>query len=133
MTKDLSLIQNTHQSESYDLIGNVQFSKSENCFQKQIKQDLRTLKSKGQVIVEADKTTNLYTVPVEKYNEILHQNITKGYKTSTNGRKADIDKKTNTIARKLKIENKMVQHTSTSAFVTLKDHRTTLPLTRRVD
>ena len=43
---------------------------------------------------------------------------------SSNDRKAsDIDKRTNTIAQKLKIEDKMEQHTTTPAFITLKDHK----------
>lgn len=112
------------ESDMYDLIGNIKFRTSDNKFQKQMKEDLSTLKSGGNIVVEADKTTNLYKVSPEIYKNLLQQNITKDYETAVTGKKEDIDRRTNILAQKLKIEDRMEQHTSTPAFLTLKDHKT---------
>ena len=63
-------------------------------------------------------TVDKYTVTVDKYKDLLHQNITKGYKVSTDGKKDDNDKRTNTLAQKpFKIENKMEQHTKKEKLI----------------
>ena len=117
------------ESEFYDLIGNIKFTTSSTQFQKQIKKDIKAMKTGGSVVVEADKTTNLYKVSAESYSTLLHQNITKDYKCATDDRKADINRRTNVLllAQKLKIGDKMEQHTSTPAFITLKDHKENFP------
>ena len=60
-----------------------------------------------------------------KTNETGPENK-KGYKVSTDRNKDDINKRTDTLAQKLTIENKMEQHTTTTAFVTLKGHKDNL-------
>ena len=98
------------ESDIYDIIGNIKFRSTDNDFQKQMKTDIRTLKSDGNNVVEADKTTNLYKVPLDKYKDPMHQNVTKDYKTAVKGRKEDIDRRTNVLAQKLKIDDRMEQH-----------------------
>lgn len=107
----------------YELIGNVKFRRNENSLQKQIKSDLSNLKSEGKLVVEADKTTNLYQISSEEYQKLLQQNITKDYKRANNNRMDDINKRTNVLAQKLKIGDRMEKYTTTPAFLTLKDHK----------
>ena len=85
-----------------------------------MKNDLKKLKSGGNVVVEVDKTSNLYQLDTDKYNQLLHENITKDYKIAPNGTKEDIDGRTSTLTRKLKIDDRMECYTETPCFITLK-------------
>ena len=62
------------------LISNVEFSTINSDFQKQIKKDIKAMKSKKKVIIESDKTRNLYALEAEDYNRLLTENVTKEYK-----------------------------------------------------
>ena len=105
------------------MISNIKFQNAKSKFQDQMKNDLKKLKSGGNVVVEVDKTSNLYQLDTDKYNQLLHENITKDYKIAPNGTKEDIDRRTSTLARKLKIDDKMECYTETQCFITLKDHK----------
>ena len=75
------------ESDMYSLIGNIKFKNSKNEFQDQMNKDIKELKSGGKVIVEADKTSNLYHVSPEHYRKLLHENVTKNYKAALQGLK----------------------------------------------
>ena len=111
------------ETELYDLIRNIKFNPFKSQFQQQMDKDLKELKTGNNVVVEADKTTNLYKVSVTKYRELLQNNVTKDYKIAAEGKQAEIDRRTNILAQHLKIEDRMEQHTATPAFITLKDHK----------
>ena len=54
--------------------------KSKNCpAQRKMKEDICKLKSSKSVYVFADKTTNIYEVPLDEYKKLLKENITKKY------------------------------------------------------
>ena len=100
------------ESDMYNLIGSIKFKNGSNDFLNQMKSDIQTLKSGGNIVVEADKTSNLYNMSTENYKQMLQQNVTKDYKIASPGTKNDIDKRTNTIARSLGIEDKMEVYTN---------------------
>ena len=51
-----------------------------NSFQKQLNKDIRRIKKSTSLFVFADKTSNSYEMPLEGYNKLLKENITKTYK-----------------------------------------------------
>ena len=87
-----------------------------------MKKYLKNLKTGNNVVdvVEADKTTNLYKVSMTKYRELLNNNVTKDYKIAAEGKQAEINRRTNTSAQKLKIEDRLEEHAATPAFLTLE-------------
>ena len=111
------------EADMYEMISNVKFQNANSKFQSEMQNDLKKLKSGGKVVVEADKTSNLYQLDPEKYNRLLNDNITKDYKVAPNGTKEDINRRTNILARKLKIDDKMECYTEIPCFITLKDHK----------
>ena len=111
------------ESDIYNMISSVKFRHAQNEFQNQMKQDIKMLKSGGNIIVEADKTSNLYLVPPQKYEQLLHQNITKDYKIANPEIKNNINRKANILAKKLKIDDYMERYTENSSFISLKDHK----------
>ena len=75
------------------------------------------------MLVFADKSTNLYELSRENYRKLLHDNITQTYKKAPNNAKRDIDRKTKSFAKTLKIEDRMECYSNQHAYITLKDDK----------
>ena len=85
--------------------------------------DIKCLQSGGKVVVEADKTSNLYQVTPERYKQLIHQNVIKNYKLAPPGNKDNVDQRTRVIANKLNVDERMERYTETESFISLKDHK----------
>ena len=68
------------ENDMYDIIKNITFSRHSNDFQRQLKADIREIRSSANVFVPADKSTNLYEMSTESYNRLHQNSITKSYK-----------------------------------------------------
>ena len=62
------------------LIRDVEFRRFSNDFQERIKEDVRTIRDTQELIIEADKTSNKYKLPVPEYKRLLDKGIHKEYK-----------------------------------------------------
>ena len=71
------------EKDLYNIITCIKYRKSEDCFQTKMKEDISKIKASPNVLVFANKTTNIYQVSPSKYNKLLNDNITKTYKKST--------------------------------------------------
>ena len=111
------------EDDMYNMIRRIEFKPVINKFQKQLKEDSQKINSSNKLIVSADKTTNLYKVDKEKYEELLVNNITKCHKKTNNDAIKEINKEAKKIAEKLKIDDKMKCYNNKEAFITLKDHK----------
>ena len=60
-----------------EMIGKVEMKKTNNPLQNQMREDIKKLKSIPEVIVEADKTANLYLVKPEAYIKHLTHTMAK--------------------------------------------------------
>ena len=58
-----------------------------------------------------------------QYNKLLHENITKSYKKTSNNSKHAIDIEAKAIASSLSLDDRVQQLAAKEAFVTLKDHK----------
>ena len=67
------------QTGMLDLISNVKFNKRSNEHLERMKRDVAKISKEQRVFVSADKTSNLYLVPVDKYRELLHKSVHKEY------------------------------------------------------
>ena len=68
------------ETDLYNLVSNVQYSSHRNEFQRKLAQDVKEINSSSNLLVPADKTTNLYSMSREAYQKLLSNNITKSYK-----------------------------------------------------
>ncbi len=66
------------------LIASIEYRPHSNDFQKKLKEDCSKIKQSQDIIVSADKTSNLYCMPVETYKSHLKNNITIDYKKFKN-------------------------------------------------
>ena len=94
-----------------------------NKFQQVINRDIKAINASNQLLVPADKTTNLYKVEKEDYERLLRNNITQKYKKVKCSVMSAINSEAKAIATKLNLEDQIEQMANKAAFVTLKDHK----------
>ena len=70
--KDLNAFEN----DMYDMIRNVEFTNVRNEFLDHLNRDIESIRSSKNVLVFADKSTNLYELSLENYQKLIHDNIT---------------------------------------------------------
>ena len=114
---------NAFENDLYDLVRNIQFTTRRNEFQKQLARDVREMARSEDVLVHADKTTNLYSMTSDSYRKILNENITKSYKTTSKTVRQGIDREAKKIASGLEIADRVEIYAEKEAFITLKDHK----------
>ena len=114
---------NEFENDLYDLISDLEFKTDKSDFQEQMAKDIKEIRNSGQVILPADKTTNLYKVSAEDYNKLLQDSITSDYRKAQDDTKSSIDKESATIASSLKLADRMQSYTTDTCFVSVKDHK----------
>ena len=114
---------NAFENDLYDLLRNIQFTTRRNGFQKQLAKDVKEIARSKDVLVSADKTTNLYSTTTEAYRKLLNENITRSYKTASKTVKQGIDREASKIASGLDIAERVEIYAEKDAFITLKDHK----------
>ena len=107
----------------YDMVRNVEFTNIRNEFQNHLNRDIESIGSSKNVLVFADKSTNLYELSRDIYQKLLHDIIIQTYKKAPKNAKWDIDRKTKSFTKTLKIEDKMECYSNQHAYTTLKDHK----------
>ena len=106
-----------------EIARNLQFRDVNDQFQKQLKDDLKTITNEKKVIVAADKTRNFYKMEKENYKELLNNNITKDYKKTYDNTVNDISKNDKKAAVKLEVADRMYCTSKRDCFITVKDHK----------
>ena len=114
---------NGFEEDIFNLIGNVEFKNVRNNFQKNLSRDVAVIKKSQKIIVQADKTDNMYKMDKSDYQKLLHDNITKDYKKSAPLIKHEIDKQAKNISDTLHLSDRMEVYTDTDCFITVKDHK----------
>ena len=110
-----------------DLIRKVEFRHSNNSLQRQMKRDIDIIKESPDVIVQADKTSNLYLFNKDDYKKKLLENITEEYKKADEYTLERINIEAATVAKKLELDERIEKIKKKSAYVTVKDHKEDFP------
>ena len=105
------------------IIQKVKFKNIKCQFQEDLNDDIKSIKSDSRLLVKADKSTNFYKLETTKYNQLLHDNITKTYKKGEINQLNNIDNIAKTITEKLSIDDRVEMTATKEAFITLKDHK----------
>ena len=103
------------------MIRNVEFTNIRNEFLDHLNRDIESIRSSKNVLVFADKSTNLYELSRDRYQKLLHDNITQSYKKALKNAKRDIDRKRKSFVKTLKIDDRM--ECNQASYITLKDHK----------
>ena len=105
------------------MIRNIEFTSINSKFLDHLNKDIQGIQSSKNVSVFADKSTNLYELSCENYQKLLHDNITQTYNKAPTNAKRDVDRKTKSFAKTLKIKDKMECYSDQHMYITLKDHK----------
>ena len=114
---------NAFENELYDLIQKVEFTNVLNTFQQKLKNDVHSIKSSNNMLVFADKSSNLYELSRDHYEKLLHDSITQTYQKTRYQTKKKIDRKAKKLPKSLNVDERMECYSNQSAFITLKDHK----------
>ena len=117
--KELSDFEN----DLFDLVKKIKFRKIQCDFQNKLNDDIQQVKSSDTTLTPADKTSNMYKLSKDKYNQILNNAITKTYKKSSQERIDKINEGGKKLAEKANISSRMSINGKNECFVTLKDHK----------
>ena len=72
---------NAFERDLFDLVTNVKYKQhTNNAFQSNLSSKVREINKSDKVFLLADKTTNIYKVSKDDYNNLLTKKITKDYK-----------------------------------------------------
>ena len=84
---------------------------------------MKSIKEKGKVMVKADKTTNYYAMSPQDYAGLIHKNITKTYKKSSQSEINDINDEARHLAGSFNINDRVEKLAEKDVFITPKDHK----------
>ena len=115
------------EEELLNLINEVEMRPMMNPLQQKIKEDLQKIKDTEDIIVKADKTSNLYLIKPEDYKKLLQNNITAEYKKTDDKVVDRINVEAAKIARNMKLDGRIEAMAKKRAYVTIKDHKTDFP------
>ena len=112
------------EKDLWDLVKNVKYRTNTSKFQRELKETVQKIKNNQNLIIPADKTDNFYEVPVEKYDELVRNNVVKTYKKAPRELVEQTNQEAAKIAEKLKLADRIEVMKEANAFITLKDHKT---------
>ena len=87
------------------MIWSINFKPVRNDFQKKLTKDINNIKSSENLLIFADKTTNLYEMTPEQYKTIRTNNVAKTYWKAERSTQITIDREEKTISKTLQLEN----------------------------
>ena len=82
----------------------------------------QNLKS-DKTLTPADKTSNMYRLTKEQYNQLKHSAVTSTYKKANINIKEKVDKSGKKYAKNAGILDRMQVNGTNNCFITLKDHK----------
>ena len=68
------------EKDLFELVKTVKFGNRNDKFQNEIKDDINKIKSSLNVLIAADRTTNMYELTPKEYKKLLRNNVTKTYR-----------------------------------------------------
>ena len=88
-----------------------------------MRRDIQNMRESGKTLTPADKTSNMYRLSKEEYNQLKKNAVTSKYKKASGKIKEKIEKGGVKFAKKAGILDRMDQSGDNNCFITLKDHK----------
>ena len=105
------------------LTQNLEFRSRSNEFLTSLKEDLKRIDEQDDIIVNADKTSNKYTMKPKEHNELLEKNKKSEYKKETKQNFDAVNTAHQNVVSNLELEERVFKTTQRAAFISIKDHR----------
>ena len=111
------------ETDLFNIATKLKYRKFNDPFQSKMHQDIKKIENSGKMYVFADKTSNIYTMSVEKHDELLDDNVTKSYEIAPKDLEKSINLEGKDIAKSYGIDERVECIANAPAFITLKDHK----------
>ena len=111
------------------MINNIQFRPVRNNFLAKLKNDIKEINNTNELLVNADKSTNIDKFSKDQYKKYLCDNGTNTCEKSNRNKVNNINYEAKTLCEKLNIDDRLQQMQETEAFITVKDHKEGFPYT----
>ena len=119
VVKELTQFEN----ELMQIAKEVKFRKLRNSFQTRLKEDTKNIKNSEKTLIAADKTSNMYRLTKDEYNNLKSNAITSTYKKTSGKIKEEIEKCGKKFASDKGVIDRMERNGDSECFITLKDHK----------
>ena len=106
-----------------ELIRNIKFRKIRNTSQEKLKEDIKLIKKSNKTMTFADKTSNMYRLTKEDYDQLIMNSITSTYKKANNSIKKQINMTGKNLMRDKEVIKRMETNEEGNRFITIKDHK----------
>ena len=120
----------------FQMVKDIKFRKTRNEFQKKLKDDAHKIRNSKKTLTPADKTSNMYRLTKNEYNDLRTSAVTSKYKKASKNIKEKVDKAGLKYAKNAGVEDRMEVSGTNNCFITLKDHKNNFennPTTRLIN
>ena len=105
------------------MVESVEFKRTTDSFQRRLEDDIAHIRESSDIFVAADKTRTMYAVNKDRYEKMMHDNVTKNYKQAPEETYDDISVEARNIANARGLDERMDCMAKKDADVTLKDNK----------
>ena len=111
------------EKELSEMITSLKFRHIEDSFQRELNENIRSIKSSPNVFIFAHKTSNIYEISKHHHKNLLHDNDTKTHQEAPPKLEISINMEAKSISTKLEISDRVERITRTPVFVQIKDYK----------
>ena len=109
------------------MVKNIEFKHVQNEFQNKLLADIESINNTKEILVDADKSRNIYKINETDYKKLLLENVTKTYKKSNLNKVSRINKEAKKLVSSLNIGDRTEILQESQAYITIKDHKEGFP------
>ena len=110
----------------------MKFRRRSKPFLASLKDEIKKINQKKELIISADKTNNHYLVTTEEYKDLVNKEIHKKYKKAVPEKVKKVDSEHAKTAAELELDDRIFKTAPRDCFITLKDHKPDFPTNPKV-
>ena len=111
------------ENDLVESIRNTKFKKIRNNFQEKLKDNIKSIKKSNKTMTSADKTSNMYRLTIEQYEQLIMNSIASTYKKANKNIKKHINMAKKNLIRDQEVIKRIKTNKETNSFITIKDHK----------
>ena len=126
-TAPANILLKPFEDDLLETISKIEYKKVTNPLQTRMEEDKKKINECDDIIVQADKTSNLYKMSPDQYKKLLLETITTEYKKTDENKVSKTNEEAARITDKLDISDRVDAMTRAKAYITVKDHKPRFP------
>ena len=111
------------ENDMMNMTKKLEFDRVNNEFQSNLRNDIRQICRSNNLFISEHKSRNICKVSKASYEQMMHKNVTKTYKTCHSNKSSSINFKAKQVNSKLKTDDCVQNLDENEAYVTIIDHK----------